>query len=66
MTLELRETKVLKFNPNTLEDVRKQHGLDYTKMCEAIDILREWILKQEHFVRKDFSKCGILYLLFME
>ncbi|XP_041989277.1 uncharacterized protein LOC121740611 [Aricia agestis] len=51
---------ILKFHPNTVIEIRKQYGLDAPgRMDEAIDILEEWVKKQEHFTVKTFPR-GIL------
>ncbi|XP_063628801.1 uncharacterized protein LOC134800230 [Cydia splendana] len=51
------KASLLEFNPTTIEEVRKEYGLDKPGMMEqAIDILHEWIQKQEHFVKKDFCR----------
>lgn len=53
----LPETPVFEFNNNTLNLVRKQYGLEDKKILEdSIDHLVEWIKKQDHFMRKDFSR----------
>lgn len=49
--------KILQFNPNIKHAVRKEYGLEKPgRLDEAIDILDSWIKKQDHFVKKDFSK----------
>ncbi|KAJ0173148.1 hypothetical protein K1T71_011324 [Dendrolimus kikuchii] len=53
----LSNTPVLEFPPNTLKIVRKVFGLDKPgEMAEAVSILDQWVKKQEHFLKKDFSK----------
>lgn len=48
---------LLEFNPNTLEAVRKEFNLDKPgRVDEAIDILDDWVKKQSHFKKKDFSE----------
>ncbi|XP_026314288.1 alpha-tocopherol transfer protein-like [Hyposmocoma kahamanoa] len=53
----LPKSPVLKFPPDTLKVIRKSWDLDGPgRMKEAIDILEEWIKKQQHFVKKDFPR----------
>ncbi|KAL0867823.1 hypothetical protein ABMA27_008524 [Loxostege sticticalis] len=53
----LKESKVLKYHPDTLQAIRKMYGLDQlVAMSDAIDILQEWIKKQDHFMKKDFDR----------
>ncbi|XP_049870217.1 alpha-tocopherol transfer protein-like [Pectinophora gossypiella] len=48
---------VLEFHEDTLSGVRKIHGLDEPgKMRVVVDALEEWVQKQEHFLKKDFSR----------
>lgn len=48
---------VIEFHPNALEAIRKFHKMDQPgRIDEAIDMLDEWVQKQDHFTRKDFSK----------
>lgn len=57
----IKEDRILKFNPKTLEAVRKEYNLDQIeRLNEGIDILENWIKKQDHFVKKDFSKYHIV------
>ncbi|XP_004928863.1 retinaldehyde-binding protein 1 [Bombyx mori] len=53
----LPSDRILKFNANTLEDVRKEFHLEKReRVIEAIDILEDWVKKQNHFLKKDFSR----------
>ncbi|XP_026314173.1 alpha-tocopherol transfer protein-like [Hyposmocoma kahamanoa] len=53
----LPKSPVLNFRPDTLNAVRKTFDLDGPgRMKEAVDILDEWVKKQEHFVKKNFSR----------
>ncbi|KAJ8712717.1 hypothetical protein PYW08_008021 [Mythimna loreyi] len=53
----LKEDKMLKFRPDTLEAVRKELNLEKPgRISEAIDILENWVQMQPHFVKKDFSR----------
>lgn len=53
----LQVTSILEFNSDTLKSVRKQYDLDKPgQMDKSIDILEEWIQKQEHFVVKCYGK----------
>ncbi|XP_052739240.1 uncharacterized protein LOC112055905 [Bicyclus anynana] len=48
---------IFEFNPDTLEYLRKQYDLDKPgRIEEAINILEEWIKKQNHFVVKEFPR----------
>ncbi|CAH2093981.1 unnamed protein product [Euphydryas editha] len=47
---------ILEFKPDTLECIRKQYDLDKPgQMKEAVNILRDWVQKQNHFKKKDFG-----------
>ncbi|KAJ8711053.1 hypothetical protein PYW07_008295 [Mythimna separata] len=49
--------KILEFHPDTLEYVRKDVNLDkQSRIDEAVDILDDWVKKQQHFTKKDFSR----------
>lgn len=49
--------KILQMRPDTIKSVRMMYNLDDPrKLDEAIDILHEWVQKQPHFNKKDFSK----------
>lgn len=51
------ENRLLKLPPDAIENIRKIHNLDKSeRLEEAIKILEEWILKQDHIIKKDFSK----------
>ncbi|XP_041971706.1 alpha-tocopherol transfer protein-like [Aricia agestis] len=50
------KNSVLEFHPDTLQYIRKQYDLDERKINESIDILEEWMKKQEHFVKKSFPR----------
>ncbi|KAJ0173146.1 hypothetical protein K1T71_011322 [Dendrolimus kikuchii] len=53
----IKEDRILKFNPGTLQTVRKEYNLDHIeRLNEALDILENWIKKQDHFVKKDYSR----------
>lgn len=59
----LKEDKMLKFRPDTLQVVRKELNLDKPgRIAEAVDILEKWVQMQPHFVKKDFCKFIFLYL----
>ncbi|XP_072934787.1 alpha-tocopherol transfer protein-like [Epargyreus clarus] len=48
--------KYLEYRPDTFISIRKQYNLDKPgEMEDAIRILREWVQKQQHFKKKDFS-----------
>ncbi|CAH2093982.1 unnamed protein product [Euphydryas editha] len=47
---------ILEFKPDTLEYIRKQYNLDKPgQMKKSIDILRDWVQKQNHLRKRDFS-----------
>ncbi|KAH9636998.1 hypothetical protein HF086_016280 [Spodoptera exigua] len=51
------QDRLLEFHPDTLEYVRKELNLDKNgRMDDAVNLLEEWIKKQQHFVKKDFSR----------
>ncbi|XP_022832150.1 alpha-tocopherol transfer protein-like [Spodoptera litura] len=53
----LYENQILRMPPGTVENIRKIHDLDKPeRLDEAIKILDDWIQKQEHLVKKDFSR----------
>uniref|UniRef100_A0A2A4J4G2 CRAL-TRIO domain-containing protein n=1 Tax=Heliothis virescens TaxID=7102 RepID=A0A2A4J4G2_HELVI len=53
----VRKDTLLKFNPDSLEEVRKELNLEKPgRIDEAIDILDSWVQKQPHFMKKDFSR----------
>ncbi|XP_047032800.1 alpha-tocopherol transfer protein-like [Helicoverpa zea] len=53
----VRKDTMLKFNPDSLEEVRKELNLEKPgRIDEAIDILDSWVKKQPHFMKKDFSR----------
>ncbi|CAH0696574.1 unnamed protein product [Spodoptera exigua] len=55
--MESIENPLLNITPEIVQNIRKIYNLDEPKrMQEAINILEEWIQKQPHIVKKDFSK----------
>ncbi|CAH2093976.1 unnamed protein product [Euphydryas editha] len=49
--------RILETKPDTLEYIRKQYNLNKPgQMKEAVNILSDWVQKQNHFKKKDFSK----------
>ncbi|XP_046964223.1 uncharacterized protein LOC124533103 [Vanessa cardui] len=51
------KNSVIQLNPDTIQYLRKLYNLDNPERLEAsIDILVEWLQKQDHFIKKDFSK----------
>lgn len=52
----LKETKIMEFNPSTIEEVRKELNLDRESMEQKLNSFEEWIAKQNHFTMKNFSK----------
>ncbi|KOB67463.1 CRAL/TRIO domain-containing protein, partial [Operophtera brumata] len=47
----------LKFHPDTLTYIRRQYNLDKPgEMDRAIDVLEEWLKKQNHFTVKSFPR----------
>ncbi|KPJ11589.1 Alpha-tocopherol transfer protein [Papilio machaon] len=48
---------LLNFNEDTLVSIRKEYDLDKPgRIDEAIDLLMEWLKKQDHFVKKEFPR----------
>ncbi|KAJ8712715.1 hypothetical protein PYW08_008019 [Mythimna loreyi] len=48
---------LLKITPDIIENVRKIHNLDKPgRLEDAIKILEEWLQKQDHIIKKDYSK----------
>ncbi|CAG9791527.1 unnamed protein product [Diatraea saccharalis] len=53
----LPDIPLLKFHPDTLQYVRETYNLAQPgAMDEAVDILELWVLKQQHFTKKDFNR----------
>ncbi|CAB3245635.1 unnamed protein product [Arctia plantaginis] len=53
----LTNTRLLNLPPNAVEDIKKIHNLDKPgRMDEAIDLLERWLKKQDHIIKKDFSR----------
>ncbi|CAH0713628.1 unnamed protein product, partial [Brenthis ino] len=53
----LHETPVLKFNVDTLQYLRKQYDLDEPeRLEESINHLIDWLKKQDHLLKKDYSR----------
>ncbi|XP_050353567.1 uncharacterized protein LOC126775572 [Nymphalis io] len=49
--------RILETKPGILTAIRKQYNLEKPgQMKEAINILHEWVQKQKHFQKKDFSQ----------
>ncbi|CAG5034633.1 unnamed protein product [Parnassius apollo] len=48
---------LLEFNKDTIQITRKSYNLDTPgSMDQAIDILQEWVEKQNHFKKKDYPR----------
>ncbi|XP_047999724.1 alpha-tocopherol transfer protein-like [Leguminivora glycinivorella] len=57
MSLIVSNKSLLEFDSTTIENVRKEFDLHKPGiMDQAIDILYDWIQKQEHFLKKDFCR----------
>ncbi|KAJ8712718.1 hypothetical protein PYW08_008022 [Mythimna loreyi] len=52
----LKVTSNYEFNPDTLDEVRKELNLNKNEINNMLDNLQDWIAKQEHFTKKDFSR----------
>ncbi|CAK1590216.1 unnamed protein product [Parnassius mnemosyne] len=53
----LQKTSLLEFNNDTLQIIRKDYNLDKPgSMDQAINILHEWVKKQNHFVKTDYPR----------
>ncbi|XP_023947361.2 uncharacterized protein LOC112052492 [Bicyclus anynana] len=49
--------QIFEYNPDTLEYLKKQYDLDTTeRLEEALVILQDWLHKQPHIARKNYSK----------
>ncbi|KAI8442110.1 hypothetical protein MSG28_005736 [Choristoneura fumiferana] len=52
---QLPKGTFLKFKPNQLQEIRKLYDLDKPgRIDEAVDLLVDWIKKQDHFRIKEF------------
>lgn len=55
-------THLLKLPLNVVEDLKKIHNLDKPgRMDEAIDLLEQWLKKQDHILKKDFCECFVIF-----
>lgn len=53
----IKQDPILKFNLDTLMTLRRQYNYEKPgEMDAAIDVLDNWIKKQQHFTKKDFCK----------
>ncbi|VVC96102.1 unnamed protein product [Leptidea sinapis] len=53
----LPKCTILKFHPDTLEQVRKAVNFDKPEeIRDALNILKEWIKQQPHLLKKDFKR----------
>ncbi|XP_039752695.1 alpha-tocopherol transfer protein-like [Pararge aegeria] len=53
----VRIDNILELRPDTVQYIRKLYNLDKPEsLDDSINILNEWIQKQPHFNKKDFSK----------
>ncbi|XP_013167588.1 PREDICTED: uncharacterized protein LOC106117725 [Papilio xuthus] len=51
------KNSLLNVNEDTLVSIRKEYDLDKPgRMDEAIDVIVEWLQKQDHFVKKEFPR----------
>ncbi|KAJ8711046.1 hypothetical protein PYW07_008288 [Mythimna separata] len=51
------ESSIFKVPPGAVENIKKIYNLDkIERLEEAIKILQDWIQKQDHIIKKDFSK----------
>ncbi|KAJ8712712.1 hypothetical protein PYW08_008016 [Mythimna loreyi] len=51
------ENSILKLPPGALEKIRKSYNLEKReRLEEAIKLLEDWIQKQNHIIKKDFSR----------
>lgn len=54
--------QLLEYNSDTLTFLRKQYELDKPgRMEEAIEILQDWLKKQDHIIKKNYRKCLSIY-----
>ncbi|XP_075984153.1 uncharacterized protein LOC142981898 [Anticarsia gemmatalis] len=48
---------LLELPPEAIEEMRKIHNLDKPgRVEEAVDCIQEWVLKQDHILKKDFKR----------
>ncbi|KAH9637001.1 hypothetical protein HF086_016283 [Spodoptera exigua] len=59
----LQDTIILRFNPTTIEDVRRDLKLDSKTIAQMLDSFEEWISKQNHFTMKNFSEYFLKVIL---
>lgn len=53
----ISRNSIIEFNPKQLEEVRKLYNYDnVSKLNQDIDILQEWIRKQNHFTVREFGE----------
>ncbi|KPI98857.1 Alpha-tocopherol transfer protein [Papilio xuthus] len=51
------KNEILTFHQDTLVGIRKEYDLDIPgRMDESINVLIDWLKKQEHFIKKDFDR----------
>ncbi|XP_028040298.1 uncharacterized protein LOC114250578 [Bombyx mandarina] len=55
MYLTLKQ-KLLEVPEGTAQQIQMLYGYDERKMNEAVDILEEWLKKQNHFLKKDIPR----------
>ncbi|XP_048482261.1 uncharacterized protein LOC105397754 [Plutella xylostella] len=54
---EIKRNTYLEFNPNQLQEIRKQYGYeDVNVLRKTIDAIEDWIAKQNHFVVRKFDR----------
>ena len=60
------ENKLIKFGPEVVAEIRKEHNLDNKDNREqAIAIIDQWLKTQEHLVKKDYSEYYFYYLILL-
>lgn len=60
-------THLLKLPLKVVEDLKKIHNLDKPgRMDEAIDLLEQWLKKQDHILKKDFCECFVIFYFWIK
>ena len=61
----IRGTSLLQIPPSAVSDLRNIHNLEPGMIEQAINILEAWILKQDHIIKKDYSKYLLHFFVVM-
>ena len=59
------DSPYFKYSPDVIESIRKEYDLDKPgRIEEAVKILDDWIQKQDHIIKKDFSEYQKFFFTF--